>query len=72
MAKYKFTDFKKGDKVYHLSNSRLFMVIIDMPSENEIICRWLNDKGELQKEGFMAEELGKADDLKPKIGYRTI
>ena len=65
MAKYKLTDFKKGDEVYHLSNTSIKMVVIDINIDlNEISCRWLDKNGAIQILGFMAEELGKKDDLR--------
>lgn len=68
MAKYKLTDFKKGDEVYHLSNISIKMVVIDINIDlNEISCRWLDKNGAIQVLGFMAEELGKSIDLQARF-----
>lgn len=65
MAEYKITDFKKGEKVYHRSNSRLIMVAIDINlQQGEISCRWLDKNGNTQIVQFIPEELGKYDDIK--------
>lgn len=71
MAKYTIKDFKVGDKVYHLSNASIKMVVIGIHVElNEAECRWLDKNGNVQVLNFFGEELGKADDLKVK--FRTI
>ena len=68
MAKYTIKDFKIGDKVYHLSNTKLMMVAVEIhPDVNEISCRWVDKDGKVQCIEFMAEELGKASDLAPII-----
>jgi len=68
MAKYSITDFSKGDQVHHLSNTKLKMVVVEIVTEeNEISCRWVDDKGQIQCEEFMPEELGKSDDLRRRI-----
>ncbi len=68
MGKYTITDFKLGDKVYHLSNTGLKMVVIEVNQGlNEVNCRWLDKNGSIQTLAFMAEELGKASDLGPRI-----
>lgn len=61
MAQYTIKDFAIGDKVYHLSNSKLIMVAIEIHNDiNEISCRWVDKDGKVQCIEFMAEELGKA------------
>ncbi len=71
MTKCSIKDFSKGDQVYHLSNTKLKMVAVEIiTEENEISCRWVDDKGQTQCVEFMPEELGKSDDLRPRI--RTI
>ena len=61
---YTINDFTKGDKVYHLSNTSLKMVVIEINKDlNEVTCRWVDKKGLTQCESFMAEELGKSSDL---------
>jgi len=70
MAKYTFKDFQIGDQVYHLSNTRLIMVAIELNADmNEISCRWVDKDGKVQCVEFMAEELGKAIDLAPTISF---
>lgn len=68
MGKYKFNDLKIGDSVYHLSNSKLRMVVIEKSEEkNEITCRWIDKDGNKHESDFLPEELGKTSDLGPKI-----
>lgn len=63
-------DFKIGDRVYHLSNTKLTMVVIKIDNKmNEVVCRWIDNEGQLQMVEFMPEELGDASDLGPKILY---
>ena len=64
MRKYKIKDFTIGDKVYHLSNTQLKMVAIEIYEDlNEISCRWVDKNGQVQCVEFMPEELGKVSDL---------
>lgn len=64
MAQYTIKDFVVGEEVYHLSNSMLIMVAIEINKElNEISCRWVAKDGKVQCIEFMPEELGKAKDL---------
>lgn len=73
MGKYKLKDFKKGDKVFHLSNTKLMMVVISIYEDmNEVECRWLDKDGKIQVIAFFAEELGKSDDLRPRITVSSI
>lgn len=73
MGKYTIKDFKIGDKVYHLSNRNLIMVVIGIHNDiNEVECRWLDKNGKIQVIGFLGEELGKTDDLRPTIKFGTI
>ncbi|WP_034890611.1 hypothetical protein [Gillisia sp. Hel_I_29] len=68
MGKYTIKDFKIGDKVYHLSNTSLIMVVIGIHNDiNEVECRWMDKNGKVQIIGFLGEELGKTDDLRPRI-----
>ncbi len=70
MAQYTIKDFAIGDKVYHLSNTKLIMVAIEIHNDiNEISCRWVDKDGKVQCIEFMAEELGKAKDLGPRISF---
>jgi len=71
MAKYSIKDFQVSDTVYHLSNTKLTMVVVKItPEKNEISCRWFDKDGNTQLVEFMPEELGKADDLRPRVFYR--
>jgi hypothetical protein len=68
MGKYSMKDFKVGDVVYHLSNTKLRMVVIERnESLAELTCRWIDEKGQVQKLSFLAIELGKRSDLDLKI-----
>ena len=68
MKKYTIKDFSIGDKVYHLSNTKLKMVAVEIHYDvNEISCRWVDNDGKVQRIEFMAEELGKASDLGPRV-----
>lgn len=68
MGKYKINDFKIGDQVYHLSNSKLIMVVISVNQEiNVISCRWIDGQGQVLVVEFLPEELGKIDDLRTRI-----
>jgi uncharacterized protein YodC (DUF2158 family) len=61
-------DFKVGDKVYHLSNKNLIMVVIEVnTSMHEITCRWVDNNGRVQVKEFMPEELGDSGDLAPRV-----
>ncbi|MCK4653142.1 MAG: hypothetical protein KAU01_01730 [Candidatus Cloacimonetes bacterium] len=71
MATYTIKDFKKGDRVYHLSNDEFIMVAIEIhENANEISCQWIDKNGEKQCAEFMPEELGKTEDLRLGI-YST-
>lgn len=70
MAKYSFKDFKVGDEVYHLSNTKLMMVAIELhPDLNEVSCRWIDKDGRVQCIEFIAEELGKSSDLSASLYF---
>ena len=65
MGKYRIADFKVGDEVYHLSNTKLIMVAVEIHNEmNEISCKWIDNSGISHCEEFIPEELGKKDDLR--------
>ncbi len=71
--KKSISNVKVGDSVYHLSNRKLTMVIVEINADmNEVTCRWLDSTGNVQKMQFMPEELGDADDLRPTITFGTI
>jgi len=68
MSKYSINDFKVGDSVYHLSNTGLIMIAIEINNNpDEISCRWVDKSGVSHVEEFIPQELGKADDLGPEI-----
>ncbi len=71
MAKHTLKDFALGDKVYHLSNSRLLMVVVSVNEDvNEVTCRWVDKDGKVQSVEFMPQELGKAGE--PGIYFSNI
>jgi len=73
MSEYTLNDFTIGDKIYHLSNTKIIMVAIEINNElNEISCRWVDKNGNTQRKEFMPEELGKGDDLGIKISSFTL
>ena len=64
MSKYSIDDFQVGDSVYHLSNSRLIMIVIEInKNPDEISCRWVDKSGKKNLEEFIPQELGKSSDL---------
>jgi len=66
MGKYNINDFKVGDSIYHLSNTELTMVVIEINKNlDEISCRWVDKSGNLHTEEFLPQELGKTSDLGP-------
>ena len=68
MSKLEITDFKIGDDVYHKSNPKLKMVVVQIHTElNEVTCRWVDMKGQTQKNNFLPEELNKADTFSSPI-----
>jgi uncharacterized protein YodC (DUF2158 family) len=68
MGKYSINDFHVGDSVYHLSNTGLVMVVIEINSNpDEVSCRWVDKAGNRHVEEFLPQELGKASDLGPGI-----
>lgn len=73
MGKYKIQNFNIGDEVYHLSNTKLIMVVVEIHQDaNELSCKWIDNNGNRHCEEFMPEELGKKDDLKPKIRMTSL
>lgn len=68
MGTYTINDFQVGDSVYHLSNSELMMVVIEVNNNpSELSCRWVDKSGKRHVEEFLPQELGKASDHGPKI-----
>ena len=60
MAKLNANDFELGDKVNHVSNSTIKMAVIEIHTDrNEIICRWVDAKGNTQIQSFISQELEK-------------
>jgi hypothetical protein len=57
--KYTIDDFNRGDEVYHLTDERQKMIVIELNSQTlEIKCRWMKDGNE-QVRTFIVEELAK-------------
>lgn len=68
MGKYSINDFQIGDSVYHLSNTGLIMIVIEINNNlDELSCRWVDKAGTSHVEEFLPQELGKASDLGPGI-----
>lgn len=68
MSKYSIDSFQIGDSVYHLSNTGLIMIVIEInKNPNELSCRWVDKSGVSHSEEFLPQELGKASDLGPGI-----
>ena len=68
MGKYSINDFQIGDSVYHLSNTGLIMIVIEINNNpDEVSCRWVDKSGTSHVEEFLPQELGKASDLGPGI-----
>ena len=60
MEKFNTNDFELGDKVNHVSNASIIMAVIEIHSDrNEIICRWIDSKGNTQIQSFIPQELVK-------------
>ncbi|WP_439695549.1 hypothetical protein ACFGVS_21640 [Mucilaginibacter sp. AW1-7] len=63
MKKYTVNEFLDGDEVFHLSNSRLKMIVIGRDETyNEVTCRWVDSSGKSIKETYLAAELAKISD----------
>jgi uncharacterized protein YodC (DUF2158 family) len=68
MGEYSINDFQIGDSVYHLSNTGLIMIVIEINiNRNEVSCRWVAKAGTRHVEEFLPQELGKASDFGPGI-----
>lgn len=68
MGKLTINDFNIGDNIVHKSNRKLNMVVIQIHTEiNEITCRWVDTKGQTQKNNFLPEELDKTDTFSSPI-----
>lgn len=73
MAKYTIQDFSIGDKVYHLSNVKLLMVVIEVHVDtNTINCRWIDSSGNSTSRDFIPQELGKRKDAEPRVRVKSI
>lgn len=65
-------DFRKGDQVYHRSNSSIKMIVCDIiPSLGEVICERLNKDSERIVEKFIPEVLEKIDPNASTIRFGT-
>lgn len=68
MAKLNANNFELGDKVNHVSNSSIIMAVIEIHADrNEIICRWVDVKGNTQTQSFIPQELAKQNGFNPGI-----
>jgi hypothetical protein len=68
MEKLNINDFELGDKVNHISNKILLMAVIEIHADqNEIICRWVDSKGNSQTQGFIPQELAKEKPFDTRI-----
>lgn len=73
MSKYTINEFSVGDNVYHVTNTKLKMVVIEILKDlNEVTCRWMSADGQIHNASFLAEELGKKGDLGPGFQTRTV
>ena len=64
-------ELKKGDRVYHLSNSSLVMVVLDLDhNSNMVHCRWIDKTGKANVMDFIPEELGNYDDYTRSMAPR--
>lgn len=64
MGSFFHYDFSLGERVYHLSNSKLIMVVVKINNDlDEITCRWIDKEGNIHVEVFLIQELGKVSDL---------
>lgn len=70
MKKYKFDDFEIGDNVYHKTNTEIKMIVIDIVSETNIKCRWVNKDGDNKEAKYNFFELMKSNDYKRPIRVR--
>ena len=64
MKEYKFDDFEIGDSVYHITNTKIKMIVIDIVSETNIKCRWVNKEGDNKEAKYNFFELMKSDDYR--------
>lgn len=65
MKQYKFDDFKIGNTVYHTTNTKVKMIVIDTLSETRNIkCRWLDKDGVDKDAIFLFNELMNSDDYR--------
>ena len=70
MAKLNINDFELGDKVNHVSNSNILMAVVQIHKEqNQIICRWMDSKGNVQDKPFIPEELEKEKPLSTRLHF---
>ena len=63
-------NFDIGDRVYHRSNTYLYMVVIEIHRDSqEISCRWLDKLGVTHVERFLPQELVKANNSGLAVGF---
>lgn len=71
MGKYTINDFKIGDDVYHVSNQKLIMSVIDVNKNKcEVTCSFVDSNGLYQTRNHLPSELGKKG--KPTIRILTL
>ena len=64
MTNYSASVLSIGMEVCHKTNVHLKMIIIDkIEALNQVTCRWVDSKGNSQKETFLAQELLKYNDV---------
>ena len=62
--------FLLGDEVYHASNPKMIMVVVEVNGD-DILCGWTDkESGKKKSDEFSSFELRK-DDKRPLITYRT-
>ena len=58
MSTLNINDFELGGKVHHSTNTSITMSVIEINKDRtEITCRWIDKKGNSQKENFIPQEL---------------
>ena len=68
MKKYSIHDFTIGDQVYHLSNTKLHMVVIELHVDTNLVtCKSTDSSMNSTSRDFIPQELGKLDDLKQNV-----
>ncbi len=61
---YSIKDFCIGEEVYHLSNSNVKMIVIDINIENnKLHCQWIDNTKKEQNGTYILEAIGKWIDI---------